>query len=329
MLKLREMSPSKQSRLPEVIIRPEIFSFSGHETFVFRYGWLKKAVDSTAENPRVFSEEDAIVTLGVGKNMVRSIRHWGLSTGVIEEEPRSRGTLLQPTRFGQFVFGPGGQDQFLEDPNTLWLLHWNILSNPQRCTSWYWAFNAIPSNEFTRDQLIHSIEEEIRRRNSKAMPSGNTLKRDVDVFLRTYIPARSSRGTVAEDSLDCPLVELQLIEEVAGSGVFQIRRGPKTTLSDSVFVYALIDFWDRTAAQQESLAFTEAAYGKGSPGIAFKLDENSLAERLERLEHVTNGDLLYTETAGLKQVYRKRLRHKFEYLEAYYQETNTLFAVGA
>lgn len=324
--------PPKQSRLPEVVIRPEIFSFSGHETFVFRYGWLKKAVDATdtiTGNPRVFTEEDAIVILGVGKNMVRSIRHWGLSTGVIEEEARSRGTLIQPTRFGEFIFGAGGQDQFLEDPNTLWLLHWNILSNPQRCTTWHLAFNSIPSSEFTRDQLIHLIEEEIRRRNPKAMPSGNTLRRDVDVFLRTYIPARSSRGSVAEDSLDCPLVELQLIEEIAGSGVFQIRRGPKTTLSDSMFVYALIDFWDRTAPQQETLAFTEAAYGKGSPGIAFKLDENSLAERLERLEQTTNGDLLYTETAGLKQVYRKRLRQKFEYLKSYYQETNTLFAVGA
>jgi hypothetical protein len=322
------MSP-KQSQLPEVRIRPEIFSFSGHETFVFRYGWLKKAVDATTVEPRVFAEDDAIVTLGVGKNMVRSIRHWGLSTSVVEEEARSRGTLIQPTRFGQFIFGDGGQDQFLEDPNTLWLLHWNILSNPQRCTTWHWAFNSIPSNEFTRDQLIHLLEEEIRRRNPKAMPSGNTLKRDVDVFLRTYIPARSSRGSVAEDSLDCPLVELQLIEEVAGSGVFQIRRGPKTTLSDSVFVYALIDFWDRTSPRQETLAFTEAAYGKGSPGIAFKLDENSVAERLERLEQITDGDLLYTETAGLKQVYRKRLRQKFEYLESYYQETNTLFAVGA
>jgi len=124
-LKIQNMSASKQSRLPEVVIRPEIFSFSGHETFVFRYGWLKKAVDATdaiTGKPRVFTEEDAIVILGVGKNMVRSIRHWGLSTGVIEEEARSRGALVQPTRFGQFIFGAGGQDQFLEDPNTLWLL---------------------------------------------------------------------------------------------------------------------------------------------------------------------------------------------------------------
>lgn len=325
------MPPRNQRVLPEVVIRPEVLSFSGHETFVFRYGWMKKAVDATDAdmgNPRIFSEEDAIAVFGVGKNMVRSIRHWGLSGGVIEEEPKSRGALVHSTELGKFIFGPGGQDQFLEDPNTLWVLHWRILSNLQKCTTWHWAFNGIPSNEFTHDQLVHLIQEEIRRRNTKGMPSSNTLKRDVDVFLRTYIAARTSRGAVAEDSLDCPLVELQLIEELGDSGVFQIKRGPKNSVSDLVFVYALVDFWDRAAAaHQDSLAFTEIAYGKSSPGIAFKLDENSLAERLERLEQTTNGDLLYTETAGLKQVYRKQQTPKLEYLKAHYESSASL-AIG-
>ncbi|HYG10639.1 MAG TPA: DUF4007 family protein [Pyrinomonadaceae bacterium] len=323
------MPSIKQSRLPGVITKPEIFSFSGHETFVFRYGWMKKGVDACADDPKVFSDDTAIVTLGVGKNMVRSIRHWGLAAGVIEEEVGSRGTRLHPTELGEFLFGHGGHDQYLEDPNTLWLLHWNILSNPQRCATWHMAFNSLPSNEFTRDQLTHRVEEEVRRRNAKALPSGNTLKRDVEIFLRTYIPARNSRGVVAEDSLDCPLVELHLIEEIPGSEAYQMRRGPKNTLGDQVFTYALIDFWDRLSAQRETLAFPEIAYEKGSPGIAFKLDENSLVERLERLDHITAGDLLYTETAGLKQVSRKKYRPKFEYLEQYYQQTSTLFAVGA
>lgn len=314
--------------LPKRLPTAEIFSFSGHETFVFRYGWMKKAVDACADDPKVFADDDAIVKLGVGKNMVRSIRHWGLAAGVIEEEPGSRGGLLRPTELGEFLFGHGGQDQYLEDPGTLWLLHWNILSNPQRCTTWHMAFNALPSNEFTRDQLTHRVEEEVRRRNPKAMPSGNTLKRDVEIFLRTYIPARNSRGTVAEDTLDCPLVELHLLEEIPGSDAYQMRRGPKNTLNDQVFAYALIDFWDRSAAQRETLAFSEIAYEKGSPGIAFKLDENSLVERLERLDQATGGDLLYTETAGLKQVSRKSYRPKFEYLEQYYRQTSTLYAVG-
>ena len=71
--------------------------FSGHETFPFRYPWLKKGFDAVRGNGEVFQREDAITTLGVGKNMVRAIRHWCLAAGVIEEnrdEPAPRGGLL-------------------------------------------------------------------------------------------------------------------------------------------------------------------------------------------------------------------------------------------
>ncbi|RYE14072.1 MAG: DUF4007 family protein [Rickettsiales bacterium] len=48
-------------------------NFSGHETFTFRYPWLKKGVDGLKGNPGIFQSDDAIVELGVGKNMVSSI----------------------------------------------------------------------------------------------------------------------------------------------------------------------------------------------------------------------------------------------------------------
>src|SRR5437867_3436331 len=93
-------------------------SFSGHETFVLRYGWLKKAFDAAQDNPSVFNAEDAVVQLGVGKNMVRSIRYWALACGVLQEEPKSRGLRLLPTDLGRFLFGWSGQDPYLEDTNS-------------------------------------------------------------------------------------------------------------------------------------------------------------------------------------------------------------------
>jgi hypothetical protein len=101
-----------------------------------------------------------------------------------------------------------------------------------------------------------------------------------------------------------------------------MRRGPKPTLADEVFVYALADFWERQAPALSSLAFTEIAYSKGSPGNAFKLDDNSLVERLEHLDACTNGDMIYTETAGLKQVLRKKIRPSRDYLAQYYQSSS-------
>ncbi len=45
------------------------FKFSGHQTFAFRYGWLEKGVRAVASHSTVFSDEDALVKLGVGKNV--------------------------------------------------------------------------------------------------------------------------------------------------------------------------------------------------------------------------------------------------------------------
>jgi len=54
-------------------------SFSGHETFPLRFNWLKKGIDAAAEDPEIFNSDRAIAEFGVGKNMVRAIRHWGLA----------------------------------------------------------------------------------------------------------------------------------------------------------------------------------------------------------------------------------------------------------
>ena len=100
------------------------------------------------------------------------------------------------------------------------------------------------------------------------------------------------------------LGELGLIYE-EHRGHFAFRRGPKTTLSDGMFTYALLDFWESTAPGLSSLAFESIAYGEGSPGRVFKLDEDSVAERLFNLDDLTKGALSWTDTAGLRQVHRK------------------------
>ena len=45
-------------------------AFSGHETFPFRYSWMKKGVDAVAADPNVFGDDEAMSILRVGKNMV-------------------------------------------------------------------------------------------------------------------------------------------------------------------------------------------------------------------------------------------------------------------
>jgi hypothetical protein len=100
------------------------------------------------------------------------------------------------------------------------------------------------------------------------------------------------------------LGELGLIYEER-KGHFSFRRGPKPNLHNGMFAYALLDFWRRESPAQSSIAFETIAYGEGSPGRVFKLDEDSVAQRLLALEDLTRKDITWTDTAGLRQVHRK------------------------
>ena len=117
-------------------------SFGGHEKFVFRQGWLKKGVDAVSKNPAVFADDHALVTLGVGKNMVRSIRHWCLATRLIDEMPDgSRGRSLKISTLGERLFAEAGWDPYLEDTGTIWLLHWQLATNRHRSLIWNLVFS--------------------------------------------------------------------------------------------------------------------------------------------------------------------------------------------
>ena len=293
-------------------------SFSGHQTFPFRYTWLKKGVDAVRDKPTIFSSEDASVTLGVGKNMVSSIRHWGSVAGLIRTDTYERGRLL-PTPLGKAIFDDkDGFDPYLDDPATLWLIHWQISTNINQATAWYWAFNILRENQFVTDTFKKELYEWTRQQKETMRPvSDNTLQRDVNCFIRTYCQSRHT-AAIVEESFDCPLVELNLIAELPESNGYEFQRGEKETLPIEVFAAMLIAFWDARFSDRDAMSFRELMYAPISPGRIFRLDEDTMTLYLERLEHLTDGTLRYDETADLKQVYRSGNLNPMELLERYY-----------
>lgn len=281
-------------------------SFSGHETFPLRYGWLKKAYDAVAaeaanpDNKEIFLGEDAIARFGVGKNMVASMRHWAGCCGVIEE----RDNRLATAEIGDFIFGKKGLDRYLEHPASLWLLHWQLCSfDPNRPTktTWFWLFNHYPSLDFQRDDVAEGLLKLADARGWQRV-APKTVRNDVDCVVRTYEARQAERESV-EDALSSPLSELGLIRGFRGH--FQLVRGPKRTLPMGVFVRALHEFWQRHGTTS-TLSLEAIAHEPGAPGRVFLLDEADLAERLLGLEDATFGALKWSETAGLKQVLRTK-----------------------
>ena len=282
--------------------RPQL---SGHETFPLRYGWLKKAFDAIAatedraDNKAVFLGDDAIARFGVGKNMVASMRHWAAAADVIDE---SQGVnRIRTTAFGRKIFSADGLDPYMEHPATLWLVHWKLAARPAK-TTWFWAFSYYPAVTFEREHLVRGITRLAKERGWSRVAT-STVKNDVACFVRTYVPQQPSGQAGNDDALESPLTELGLIKAIGKRDGFRFVRGPKATLGDGVFIYALLDFWSRhsTAA---TLSFEAIAHEPGSPGRVFLLDENDVADRLAGLDEATGGALRWSETAGLKQVVR-------------------------
>lgn len=286
--------------------------FSGHETFPLKYGWLKKAVDAVSSsdpfvpNRSLFLADEAIGNFGVGKNMVAAIRYWSESVGMIT--PANGDGVIEVTALGELIFGKRGLDPYMEVSATSWLAHWRLCGRPNR-TTWFWVFGYLPVTDFYRENIYLGLTGLAKDRKWQRI-SDPTVKRDVDCFIRSYASRVAAGGAVHEDELESPLVELGLIRAVGRKDGFRMVRGAKPSLGPGVFLYALLDFWERvaggSASRKNSLSFEAIAYEPGSPGRVFLLDETDLADRLADLESFTDGALMWSETAGLKQVLRRR-----------------------
>jgi hypothetical protein len=291
--------------------------FAGHETFTLRYGWLKKVVDAiqavessaTIDSSTIFHDSRIIADFGVGKNMVQSMRHWALSTGILSLQSldESTSSRLTVTELGRIIFGDKG-DPYLEHPGSLWILHWHLAALPGRTTTWHWAFSELNEPSFDRDLLVSRLIMRIgllreAGRMKESRLSETTIRRDIECFVRTYLAKSFTGKGLHEENLESPLSELSLIQPVGVGGGFQFRRGPKPTLPNEVFLYGVVEFWSKLYPTRREFSVEALTHDPGSPGRVFLLDEESVAERLAAMPDLTSGAIYWDESTGLRQVY--------------------------
>ena len=259
-------------------------TFARHETFHPRYGWFRKAYAFVAKDPGIFARIDAPVQIGVGKNMVGAIRFWGLAAKLIKKDTRSavrRTADLVPTSLGHKLFGDSGWDRYMEDPGTLWLLHWLLLAPPSLLPVWWLAFNEFDAVEFTDEGLEAAITLQLQVGANWAPPHATSIRKDVSALLRTYAPAEQSGRTGIDDILDCPLRELNLIGRSAATNRYRFTTGAKPNLPPAILAYAAMDYLARTDTGGNTATISRLAHESGAPGKVFKLTEAELLTALE------------------------------------------------
>ncbi len=274
--------------------------FGRHESFPLRFGWITKALEALSEHPDVFTRDDATVILGVGKNMVASIRYWMIAAGILELDPSTNS--LTPSRLAQIIFGENG-DPYLEDEATIWLLHWLLATNVSGSTAIYWFFNHFHKRSFDNTDVATGLTDFVKHEFvSRVSPT--TLKRDAQLVLRMYSKTSNNARVSLEDSMDSPLSLLNLLER-NGVSAWQSTPSDRRELPLGILAFAVAQLFELGPANQ--LAVADLMYSDNNrcaPGAVFRLTEDSLIEKLEDLCTAHSRSLRLDNTAGVFQLYK-------------------------
>ena len=273
-------------------------SFSGHETFALRYGWLEKSFQATVsntENP--FNSEDSIAQFGVGRNMVSAIKHWAVATGFLTNLESG----LDVSDYAKSLMDDA-RDPFLENINSIWKIHYELVKNPKNTTLHY-LFCYLNESAFDRSLIYSRILDFLRPFELKKLPKEKTLTSDINVALASY--SISSQKGARDDDFNSPLAELNLLRQL-GNNRYSFNFGIKSTLSNELFISCLVDYWEREEIKLESkmtsIKFEDILHSPRSPGRIFLLSEQELLSRLSSVEEISDGQVIWSETAGIQQL---------------------------
>lgn len=282
------------------------YTFSGHESFACRQLWLKKGYDFVVGD-NSFTSDDAVVTLGVGKNMVPSIRYWLKAFNLIDLKD-----ILTP--LAQGVFANDGWDPFLEDDASLWLLHYHLVTH-NFASTYNIIFNAFRKEKIEFNKSIYT--QYIQRR-SEIEPalniSNNTIADDFSAFIKMYIGTDSANRDI-EDSYSGLLTDLNLVNSFSKekSDFYFIENTERDSLPDLIFLYAIL----ANPGYGNSISMISLEQDENSPGNVFALSRAGIMNKITSL--VSKYKFIsFNDHAGIKELQFKTKPDPISILEEYY-----------
>ncbi|HCE3678300.1 DUF4007 family protein [Vibrio parahaemolyticus] len=312
-------------------IESTTLKFSGHQTFPIRYGWIYKIIQEVVKGESLSSKsniEQQMQSMGMGKNMVLSVRHWIRALNLVICID-SKEQIFQLTPLAEQLFtdksGHTAYDEYLDKIGTTWLLHWLLQSiEPTKAelNASRFLFNYFNGIKVKKDALATEIKDALANHEKELTEA--TLNKDIDCLLQMYAHKSLQANKINEDSFASPFTELGLLkQEDAKSYIAELNRRP--SLPVEIFTFALIDYMQKKykGSKVNTLSFDALLNDVGSPGRVFRLSSAGLSDKLDQVETLTDGKIAWTDTQGLRQV-----QHSFnsidnidpsQYLKHYYQ----------
>lgn len=268
--------------------------FRAHDTFFIRKGWLSKGMRCVFNKPDVFVDknENPMDVLGIGANMVKALRYWLQVVGLTEEP--SKGKRDQHfTALGRMVYE---HDTYIEELGTLHLLQYELASQKEEATAWYFFFNEFSMSEFSKEDFVAALEKYIKMEDSDSSVASRSLSDDFTCIINTYLPRYKSNPTKVspENNIDCPFGELGLVDILNKRKKTYKKSIPASdTLNPWVALAVIVDNADGRA----EISLNELLNAPCNIGRVFNLDSVTMLDVLYRIEKL--GLIKINRTAGL------------------------------
>ena len=275
------------------------YTFSGHESFTCKSLWLKKGFDFINNNYN-FNAPDAVMQLGVGKNMVASIRYWMRAFGMAKnDELTTLATYLLDT--------DKGKDPFIEDLGTLWLLHLLLVSS-EEATLYNWLFVRLQKERktFDRQNVVNFVHRLMVEDGKQNLYNENTVKKDIGVLLQNYVLPLKAK---ALDDYSSLLIDLDLIRTADGKQyIFNIEG--KRQIPWQIFLYAIITMKGKDMTVSYDLL--------QDIGLMFCMNDMEVIDMCQTIERIKTEYVRYSDTAGIRQLQFIEELNSEEILNEYY-----------
>ena len=289
--------------------------FRAHDTFFIRKGWLNKGLRNVNADAGVFmgSKGNPMDVLGIGANMVKALRYW-LQAVRLTSEPASGRKEQTFTDFGNVVFE---NDPYIEEMGTLWLLHYQLASNKEEATAWYYFFNEFKASEFTKEDFVKQLSNYVRINGEEV--SERSLEDDYNCIINTYVSRMKSNPEKVqpESNIDCPFGELGLIDIANRKEKLYRKATPKKDLIHPLVVLAVI--LDQADGKEE-IKISSIQNDPCNVGKIFNLDIITLTALLYKIELM--GYIKVIRTAGLDVIRITKDTSFIKCIKDYYEAIN-------
>lgn len=250
-----------------------------------------------------FNDPNSVIMLGVGKNMVASIRYWLKALGLTEQD--------KPSAIADYLFDEAqGKDRYLESLGTLWLLHFLlVVLNEATLYNILFLRYQKERKQFSKEQVLNFVKRLMAEDDRLKQFNSNTVGKDLGVLVQNYVQPSKPKSYEDYSSL---LIDLNLIRNDNSDRGYAFNIEGKRTVPTEIFLYAVL--WMKGSDRTVSYDTLQ------NVGLVFCMTDMEVIEILQQIDREYSEYVQYSDNAGIRQLLFKegKQMNPIDLLNRYY-----------